>query len=102
MDIRAHWEQVYQTKSSVEVSWYQPKPAVSLDFIAQWNLPLNARIIDVGGGDSTLADHLLEKGYSNITVLDISETAIQKAKQRLGKKATLVHWMITNVINLHS
>ena len=84
-DRKNHWETIYQTKELTEVSWYQPKPEVSLDFIKESNLDLNAKIIDVGGGDSFLVDNLLELGYSNITVLDISKNAINRAKERLGR-----------------
>ncbi|MFN5346855.1 MAG: class I SAM-dependent methyltransferase, partial [Bacteroidota bacterium] len=77
-----------------DVSWFQPNPETSLDFFKQFNVPLNATIIDVGGGDSFLVDHLLELGYTDITVLDISESAIERAKGRLGEKANQVKWII--------
>lgn len=97
-----HWENIYQTKSLNEVSWCQPKPETSLSFVEKLNLPKAAKIIDVGGGDSFLVDHLLELGYENITVLDISEAAIERAKARLGKKATLVNWVVEDVTHFHS
>lgn len=97
-----HWENIYQTKSLNEVSWYQPKPETSLSFVEKLNLPKAAKIIDVGGGDSYFVDHLLELGYENITVLDISEAAIERAKARLGKKATLVNWVVEDVTHFHS
>lgn len=89
-----HWENIYQTKSLDEVSWYQPKPETSLDFVEKLNLPKTAKVIDVGGGDSFFVDYLLEQGFQNITVLDISEAAIERAKNRLGEKATLVKWIV--------
>lgn len=92
-----HWENIYQTKELKEVSWYQPTPKTSLDFIKELNLPTTARIIDIGGGDSFLVDYLLELGYQDVSVLDISETAIEKAKQRLGRKAKNVKWIVTDI-----
>jgi SAM-dependent methyltransferase len=95
-DRQKHWENIYQTKQTGEVSWYQPLPITSLDFVKQFSIPANAKIIDIGGGDSFFVDHLLELGYRNITVLDISETAINRAKERLGDKAGLVKWIIAD------
>lgn len=92
-----HWENIYQTKTPQQVSWYQTKPATSLAFIEQSNLPLSAKIIDVGGGDGFLVDYLLEEGYEDITVLDISAAAIEKAKLRLGEKAGAVKWIISDI-----
>jgi hypothetical protein len=97
MDHKQHWEQVYRTKQPDEVSWTQPVPQTSLDFIESFALPKSANIIDVGGGDSKLVDHLLEEGYENITVLDISEAALNKAKQRLGEKAKKVNWIVSDI-----
>lgn len=97
-----HWENIYQTKSLNEVSWYQPKPETSLNFVEKLNMPKAAKIIDVGGGESFFVDHLLELGYENITVLDISEAAIERAKARLGKKATLINWVVKDVTHFHS
>ena len=97
VDRHEHWEKVYQTKQQQEVSWFQPTPVTSLQFFKKFKVPLTARIIDVGGGDSLLVDHLLELGYQNITVLDISETAITKAKARLGAKAGKIHWIVTDI-----
>ena len=70
-----HWENIYSTKQLNEVSWYQPTPETSLKFIKALNIPKTASIIDIGGGDSFLADNLLQLGYQNITVLDISKKA---------------------------
>lgn len=95
-DRKTHWENVYQTKQLNEVSWYQPNPETSLDFIKQFSLPCTAKIIDVGGGDSFLVDYLLDKGYQDITVLDISQTAIDRAKQRLGEKSKNVKWIVAD------
>jgi cyclopropane fatty-acyl-phospholipid synthase-like methyltransferase len=97
--IKEHWEKVFATKAENEVSWFQPYPKTSVGFLELFNLPLDANIIDIGGGDSHLVDVLIEKGYSNIYILDISENALNRAKQRLGEKASLVHWIIADVIN---
>lgn len=98
-DLKEHWEKVYQSKKSDEVSWSQPTPRTSLEYIEQLDIPLSAKIIDIGGGDSYLAEHLLKKGYTNITVLDISENAINRAKLRLGAKANHITWINTDIIN---
>lgn len=95
-DRHSHWENIYQTKKLSEVSWYQPVPVTSLEFLKQFSVPTTARIIDVGGGDSLFVDHLLRLGYENITVLDISETAISRAKERLGKEADKVTWIVSD------
>jgi cyclopropane fatty-acyl-phospholipid synthase-like methyltransferase len=94
---KTHWENIYSTKNFNEVSWYQPVPETSLDFIKKLNLNKDANIIDIGGGDSFLVDNLLQLGYSNITVLDISEKAIDRAKERLGKEAKKVNWIVSDV-----
>jgi hypothetical protein len=94
---KEHWEKVYNTKQPHEVSWTQELPGTSLDFIHSFNLPKSATIIDVGGGDSKLVDYLLDEGFENISVLDISEKAIERAKQRLGDKAEKVKWIASDV-----
>lgn len=99
MNTKQHWEKVYETKSSNEVSWTQEKPETSLRFIRNSKLPKSAKIIDVGGGDSKLVDFLLEEGYENITVLDISAKAIEKAKERLGENAEKVKWIISDIVD---
>lgn len=96
-DRKEHWENVYLSKEQDEVSWYEPIPGTSLDFVRQLHLPVTAKMIDVGGGDSFFVDHLLDMGYQNITVLDISESAISRAKQRLGDQAKQVKWVVTDV-----
>ncbi len=95
-DKKAHWENIYTSKSLNEVSWYQPNPETSLNFIHEFNVRKKAKIIDVGGGDSFLVDHLLMEGYTDITVLDISAAALERAKLRLGKKAQLVKWIVAD------
>lgn len=96
-DLKQHWETVYETKNPDEVSWTQAVPKTSLDFIHSFNLAKNASIIDVGGGDSKLVDYLLDEGYENITVLDISEQALAKTKNRLGEKAHKIKWVVADI-----
>lgn len=94
---KLHWENVFATKKSNEVSWTQKYPKTSMDYLESLNLSKSANIIDIGGGDSNLVDALLEKGYVNVWVLDISEFALQRAKKRLGDKANLVHWIVADI-----
>lgn len=98
-DRKKHWENIYQTKELKDVSWFQSIPETSLDFFKQFNVPTTAKVIDIGGGDSLLTDHLLDMGYQDISVLDISATAIDRAKKRLGNKAKNVTWFVTDVAN---
>lgn len=93
MDAKSHWEKVYQTKRPNEVSWYRPHLDVSLGLIAEAAPQRDARIIDVGGGESTLVDDLLARGYRELSVLDVSSTALEVAKARLGERAGKVHWL---------
>jgi ubiquinone/menaquinone biosynthesis C-methylase UbiE len=93
---KEHWENIYQTKELTEVSWYQPTPETSLNFFKKFDVPTNTKIIDIGGGDSFLVDHLLELGYQDITVLDISTAAIDRAKKRLGTRASEVKWIVAD------
>lgn len=92
-----HWEKIYATKQPHEVSWTQPYPKTSLDFIHAFNLPKSAAVIDVGGGESRLVDCLIDEGYENITVLDISEQALSRTRERLGDKARNVQWIVSDV-----
>ena len=97
IDRKNHWETVYETKQPCEVSWTQKNPKTSLDFIGETHLDKTAKIIDIGGGDSKLVDFLLEDGYDNITVLDISAKALERAKKRLGKNAEKVNWIVSDI-----
>jgi trans-aconitate methyltransferase len=96
LDRKKHWENIYQTKDLKDVSWYQPTPTTSLDFLKQFNISTTAKIIDIGGGDSFLVDHLLDLGYTDLTVLDISAASLDRAKQRLGDRATKVKWIVAD------
>lgn len=87
-----HWESVYSEKQANEVSWYQQHPQCSLELIKATCIDSTARIIDIGGGASTLVDFLLDAGYENMSVLDISHAAIEQAKSRLGDRADKVAW----------
>ncbi len=92
-----HWEEIYQNKKFEEVSWYQDIPETSLDFIDNLDLEPEANIIDIGGGDSHLVDHLLKRNFQHISVLDISELALQRARKRLGGKTEKVTWIASDV-----
>jgi 2-polyprenyl-3-methyl-5-hydroxy-6-metoxy-1,4-benzoquinol methylase len=99
---KSHWENIYRTKELKEVSWFQPIPETSLDFVKQFNVPVTAKIIDIGGGDSLLVDNLLDLGYQDVTVLDISESALERAKQRLGARAGKVKWIVADAASFKS
>ena len=94
---KAHWEQVYAEKQPGETSWYQLHPEYSLAMIEDTGLGIGASLIDVGGGASTLVDHLLATGYQHVNVLDIAHTAIEQAKARLGKQANMVNWLEADI-----
>ena len=97
--LKEHWEKVFTTKGEDEVSWFQSYPETSIEFLELFNLPFDANIIDIGGGDSRFIDALLERGYKNIWLLDISNSAIERVKKRLGDKATHVHFVVGDVVN---
>jgi ubiquinone/menaquinone biosynthesis C-methylase UbiE len=93
---KKHWENIYRTKELKDVSWYQPTPATSLDFLKQFNVDTHAKIIDIGGGDSLFVDHLLQMGYQDVTVLDISAASLERAKERLGRDSDKVKWIVAD------
>ena len=97
MNKKTHWENIYKTKQTEEVSWYQAHPESSLKMIEAAKLPRNAAIIDVGGGDSRLIDCLIERGYENLTILDISGEALKRAKERLGNLGQKVQWIEADI-----
>ena len=97
MDPKAHWEKVYRTKQPNEVSWYRPHLEVSLQLIEEAAPNRDGQIIDVGGGESTLVDDLLIRGYRNLSVLDVSLTALDVAKERLGDRANRVNWLCGDI-----
>ena len=94
---KTYWDNIYASKKTNEVSWTQVIPKTSLEFVQSANLDKLASIIDIGGGDSLLVDFLLDEGYVNISVLDISEQALNKAKLRLGERAAKVNWIVSDV-----
>ncbi len=99
MDARSHWENVYTTKAPDAVSWYRSHLETSLELIEKVAPARSTSIIDVGGGESTLVDDLLARGYLNLSVLDVSPTAIDVTKRRLGHAAERVHWVIGEITN---
>lgn len=96
-DRKVHWENVFQTKDTSKVSWHQPIPTTFLRLIEELKIPKTARIIEVGSGDSFIGDHLLEKGFSEITLLDISEKALESVKDRLGKEADKISFVAADI-----
>lgn len=100
MNEEEHWNRIYGGKAPDEVSWYRPHLERSLAFIQEAALDQDAAIIDVGGGASTLVDDLLDRGFRNVTVLDISPAAIDRAKTRLGRRAGDVSWLVGDVTRL--
>jgi ubiquinone/menaquinone biosynthesis C-methylase UbiE len=96
-DTKSHWEKVYQTKAPDQVSWYRQHLEMSLSLIERAAPDVSTSIIDVGGGNSTLVDDLFARGYQNITVLDISQSAIDATKKRLKEVADRVHWITADV-----
>lgn len=99
--LKDHWEKIFRTRRPDEVSWTQESPTVSLEYIHKFGIPKDARIIDVGGGDSKLVDVLLREGFTQLTVLDISEAALDRAKARLGEDATKVTWIVSDVLDFN-
>lgn len=94
---QAHWEDVYIKKGENEVSWFQENPTPSLELIAQVGATPTSAIIDIGGGASRLVDSLIDRGFEDVTVLDLSEAALMAAKTRLGNHTEQVHWITADV-----
>ena len=101
MSRKQHWEGIYQTKDSAQLSWFEPQPAMSLRFIEAASLTAGARILDVGGGTSMLVDALLARGY-HPGVLDISAAAVGISRERLGPRAAQVEWFVVDVTQFRS
>lgn len=99
---KEHWENIYSTKEKDEVSWFQLVPFTSLDLISKTHSPLDAKIVDIGGGDSFLAEHLLARGYKYISVVDISAKAIERAKANLGPLANAIQWYVSDIVHFES
>ncbi len=98
-DRKAHWERVYESRRPDQLSWYQPAPTLSLELIRATGAPRTSPILDVGGGASTLVDHLVAEGYSDVSVLDISSAALNQARARLGNAATKVKWIEADILD---
>lgn len=97
MSRQAHWDRIYTTRAAEELSWFQAHPALSLELIERAGVALDAALIDIGGGDSLLVDKLLDLGYRNLTVLDVSAAALERARLRLGERAESVRWVAADV-----
>ena len=94
---KEHWENIYEMKEEKAFSWFQEYPKTSIEFLSLFNLSKAATIIDIGGGDSHFVDALIELGFENIYVLDISGNAIERAKERLGKSADKINWIVSDI-----
>lgn len=99
---KAHWDTVFSSKTLEERTWYEPTPSTALDLLGELLIPKDAAIIDIGGGDSLLVDHLLDLGYNNLSVLDIAEKALEKAQKRLGDRGKAVNWIVADVANFQA
>ena len=102
MNYKSHWENVYKTKNTQKVSWFQTVPQTSINFLSEFNLSKESNIIDVGGGDSLFVDYLVDNGYTNIFVLDISEESLNRAKERLRDKSKKVNWIASDITSFSS
>ncbi len=100
MTKREHWEKVYQAKRATDVSWYRPHLERSLELILRTGVGLDAHILDVGGGASTLVDDLLARGFRHVTVVDIAQAPLDAAKKRLGERARDVEWRVGDITTL--
>ena len=100
MQPKDHWEKVYSSKNETQVSWFQEHAKLSMKLIQDVSIPITASIIDVGGGASTLVDDLFDKGYSDISVLDLSGAALSVARERLGGTGEHVKWLEANVLEM--
>lgn len=98
---KKHWENVFQTKTPQEVSWTEAYPKKSIELIQSFNLDKSASIIDIGGGDSLLVDALLELGFTDLSVLDISGKALRRAQKRLGERAQYIHWIESDILDFN-
>ncbi|WP_343623359.1 class I SAM-dependent methyltransferase [Roseateles puraquae] len=100
MQSKEHWEQVYSTKAENSVSWFQEHARQSVELIGSTGVPKSAKIIDVGGGASTLVDDLFAEGYQHITVLDLSEAALAASRARLAERASSVSWLAGDITKI--
>ena len=96
--MKSHWDQIYTDKSELEVSWFQKVPSTSLQLIEELQLKPKDAIIDVGGGNSNLAWHLIDKGFKNLSVLDISGVCLAQMKDKIGEQADQIHWIESDIV----
>ncbi|MCA9662966.1 MAG: class I SAM-dependent methyltransferase [Myxococcales bacterium] len=96
----AHWQRIYAARRPDETSWYQPIPTLSLELVDGLGLAHDAPIVDIGGGASTLVDHLVARGYAALTVVDLAANALEHAKGRLGAAASTVEWIAGDVLEV--
>ena len=101
-DTKAHWDTVYQTKSADQVSWTQKYPELAINYLKTLNLSKDAAIIDIGGGEAAFAEAAMDLGYTNISVLDISEAALANAKNRLGAKSEALKWIVSDILDFET
>lgn len=99
MEKKNHWDLVYQNKNFQDTSWFQDVPSTSIAFLESLKLDKSAKIIDIGGGESHFVNYLLDKGFENISVLDISATAIEKKKRELGSKSATITWIVSDIVD---
>jgi len=99
---KAHWQRVYDEKEPTEVSWYQSVPAKSLQLIGTTGIAHDDAILDVGGGASTLVDNLLDEGFTDISVLDLSGNALERSRGRLGEASRKICWIESDVVDFHA
>jgi ubiquinone/menaquinone biosynthesis C-methylase UbiE len=97
MNLKSHWENIYTSKTEDQMSWYEEYPAISLKYFEEKNLEKDAAIIDIGGGQSRFAEVLIDKGFTNVTVLDISASAIENNRKRMGKKSEKIKWVVSDI-----
>ncbi len=97
VQLQEHWNEMYSTRQEQELSWFEETPAVSLELLLTPQLDIHAPVLDVGGGSSRLIDALLNRGFTQPSVLDISTAALEKVKKRLGKQVSQVRWMVADI-----
>lgn len=95
---KEHWDEIYTYLDADELTWYEENPDASLSLLSKCNIDKNGYVLDIGAGESTFIDHLVDRGFKNIVAIDISEIALNKLKDRLGKeKASLVKWIVDDI-----
>ncbi len=102
MNLKNHWENIYSSKTEGQMSWYEDYPSLSMKYLEEKKLPKDAAIIDIGGGQSRFAEVLIDSGYTNVSVLDISKNAIENNKMRMGEKSKKINWIVSDINNFSS